>query len=47
MKHIKQWLTGIAIIFIVLPFKTILEFFKFVLIDIPMMAGEKDDHIHK
>ena len=44
---IVQWLSGIVVIFVVLPFKTIVEFFKFVLIDIPMMAGEKDDHIHK
>jgi hypothetical protein len=38
-----QWLSGIFTIFVVLPIKTILEFFKFVLIDIPMMAGKKDD----
>ena len=44
---IVQWLSGIVVIFVVLPFKTIVEFVKFVLIDIPMMAGEKDDHIHK
>ena len=44
---IMQWLLGIFTIFVVLPIKTILEFFKFVLIDIPMMAGEKDDNIHK
>ena len=44
---IVQWLSGIVVIFVVLPFKTIVGFFKFVLIDIPMMAGEKDEHIHK
>jgi hypothetical protein len=44
---IMQWLSGIFTIFVVLPIKTILGFFKFVLIDIPMMAGEKDDNIHK
>jgi hypothetical protein len=38
-----QWLSGMAMIFVILPIRTILEFFKFVLIDIPMMAGEKDD----
>jgi len=38
-----QWLTGIFTIFVVLPFKAVMEFFKFVLIDIPMMAGEKHD----
>jgi hypothetical protein len=43
MIHIKQWLLGIATIFVILPIKTIVEFFKFVLIDIPMAAGEKDD----
>ena len=47
MTNIKQWLSGIIIIFVVLPIKATLEFVKFVLIDIPMMAGEKDDHIHK
>jgi hypothetical protein len=44
---IMQWLSGIFTIFVVLPFKTIVEFVKFVLIDIPMMAGKKDDDIHK
>ena len=44
---IVQWLSGIVVIFVVLPFKTIVEFVKFVLIDIPMMAGKKDDNIHK
>ena len=44
---IMQWLSGIFTIFVVLPIKAILEFFKFVLIDIPMMAGKKDDNIHK
>jgi hypothetical protein len=34
-------------IVVVLPIKVTLEFVKFVLIDIPMAAGEKDDHIHK
>jgi hypothetical protein len=43
MTQIKQWLLGVATIFVILPLKTILEFFKFVLIDIPMMAGEKHD----
>ena len=43
MTNIKQWLLGIATIFVILPLKTILGFFKFVLIDIPMAAGEKDD----
>jgi hypothetical protein len=38
---------GVVTIFVILPFKTIVEFFKFVLIDIPMMAGEKDDNLHK
>jgi hypothetical protein len=47
MTNIRQWLLGMIIIFVVLPIKATLEFFKFVLIDIPMMAGEKDDHIHK
>ena len=42
-----QWLSGIFTIFVVLPIKATLEFFKFVLIDIPMMAGKKDDNIHK
>ena len=42
-----QWLSGIFTIFVVLPIKTILGFFKFVLIDIPMAAGEKDDNLHK
>jgi len=41
MIQIKQWLLGVATIFVILPIKTILEFIKFVLIDIPMMAGEK------
>ena len=40
---IMQWLSGIFTIFVILPLKTILGFFKFVLIDIPMAAGEKDD----
>ena len=44
---IMQWLSGIFTIFVVLPIKTIVEFVKFVLIDIPMMAGEKDDNLHK
>ena len=44
---IVQWLSGMVMIFVVLPITTIVGFFKFVLIDIPMMAGEKDDHIHK
>jgi hypothetical protein len=43
---IKQWLLGVVIIIAFIPIK-IVEFFKFVLIDIPMMAGEKDDNIHK
>jgi hypothetical protein len=47
MTNIKQWLLGIAVIFVVLPLKTILGFFKFMLIDIPMAAGEKDDNLHK
>jgi hypothetical protein len=47
MKHIIQWLSGIVVIFVILPIKATLEFFKFMLIDIPMMAGEKDDNIHK
>jgi hypothetical protein len=47
MTNLKQWLLGMIIIFVVLPIKVTLEFVKFVLIDIPMMAGEKDDHIHK
>ena len=47
MTNIRQWLLGMIIIFVVLPIKTTLEFVKFVLIDIPMMAGEKDDNIHK
>jgi hypothetical protein len=47
MTNIRQWLSGMIIIFVVLPIKVTLEFFKFVLIDIPMMAGKKDDHIHK
>ena len=42
-----QWLMGVVTIFVILPIKTIVEFVKFVLIDIPMMAGEKDDNIHK
>ena len=42
-----QWLSGMVVIFVILPIKTILQFFKFVLIDIPMMAGKKDDDIHK
>ena len=36
-----QWLLGVATIFVILPIKTIVQFFKYVLIDIPMMAGEK------
>ena len=40
---IKQWLFGVMVIFVITPIKTILGFFKFVLIDIPMMAGDKDD----
>jgi hypothetical protein len=44
---IMQWLSGMVVIFVILPIKTILQFFKFVLIDIPMMAGKKDDDIHK
>jgi len=47
MKSIIQWLSGIAVIFVILPIKAILEFLKFMLIDIPMMAGKKDDNIHK
>ena len=42
-----QWLTGMVVIFVVLPIKATLEFLKFMLIDIPMMAGKKDDNIHK
>jgi hypothetical protein len=38
-----QWLSGIFTIFVVLPISIIVQFFKFVLIDIPMAAGEKDD----
>ena len=44
---IMQWLSGVMTIFVVLPIGIILGFFKFVLIDIPMAAGEKDDNIHK
>ena len=44
---IMQWLSGIFTIFVVLPIKATLEFLKFMLIDIPMMAGKKDDNIHK
>ena len=44
---IMQWLSGIFTIFVVLPISIIVQFFKFVLIDIPMMAGKKDDDIHK
>jgi hypothetical protein len=40
---IMQWLKGIFTIFVVFPIKIILQFFKFLLIDIPMAAGEKDD----
>jgi hypothetical protein len=40
---VMQWLLGVATIFVILPIKTILGFFKFLLIDIPMMAGEKHD----
>ncbi len=47
MKLIIQWLSGIVVIFVILPIKAILEFLKFMLIDIPMMAGKKDDNIHK
>jgi hypothetical protein len=47
MTNLKQWLLGMITIFVVLPIKVTLEFVKFVLIDIPMMVGEKDDHIHK
>ena len=46
-RAIMQWLMGVVTIFVILPIKTILGFFKFVLIDIPMMAGEKDDNLHK
>jgi hypothetical protein len=42
-----QWLLGVVTIFVVLPIKTILGLFKFILIDIPMAAGEKDDNLHK
>jgi hypothetical protein len=47
MTNIKQWLLGMITIFVVLPIKVTLEFLKFMLIDIPMMAGKKDDKIHK
>ena len=43
MIHIKQWLLGVATIFVILPISIIVQFFKFLLIDIPMMAGEKHD----
>ena len=47
MTNIRQWLLGMITIFVVLPIKVTLEFLKFMLIDIPMMAGKKDDNIHK
>jgi len=47
MTNIRQWLLGMITIFVVLPIKVTLEFLKFMLIDIPMMAGKKDDNIYK
>jgi hypothetical protein len=42
MDNVKQWLLGIGTILAFFPIQ-ILELFKFILIDIPMMAGERDD----